>query len=195
MRKIIFLLALIFVVCLPSIGKTTTTSDGLISLNYYEDTEPGNPDRWILDITVNHVAEIQSVGFQITIENIWMNYLNDYNMPYSTSDYTLEEIHDIYGLTDTPYIYSLRLIPEYSFFRFYSIPHDTVMGTPYQGELLIGNFNVELSYVDNLGQSYENNLTLSGPVGFAAPVPEPLSMCLFAFGAFLLHRFGRSRRS
>ena len=125
---------------------------------------------------------VEDLLFSMYIFNNAMTYDNEYNINPT-------EYYKIGGFFDDSLLYYPAISsfpPDYtptpmdSFFKFFALPDINDDGNP-----IINGFNIKLEYSDNIGNNHSEILTFSGPIGFA-PVPEPMSMVLFAFGAFLL---------
>jgi len=176
MKKIVIAVVL-FLFCAP-VYSSVTTADGLITLDYYEDTQSGIENRWILDFSVNDiVGNIDSVKFTLTFYNEEVDFLNEYN--HTTEFYSIgyydEAPHIAYpSITSTP---QKAWIPLNTDFVFYTT-------NQFMGEPLLGEFYVNLIHYDNFGNPNEDGFYLQGPIGTA--VPEPIGMLLFALGAFLM---------
>ncbi|MEW6534783.1 MAG: hypothetical protein AB1454_04060 [Candidatus Auribacterota bacterium] len=178
MKKILFFVVLLVLFCRPAYS-SVTTADGLITLNYYEDTQSGIENRWILDFSVNDIGGgVDSIKFGLTFYNEEVDFLNAYNLT-STEYYNIGYYADIpNGIFPKIGSNAQKLwIPVNTDFTFYTT--NQFLGTP-----LVADFFVSLSYVDNNGISKGENFYLQGPIGPA--VPEPIGMFLFAFGAFLI---------
>ncbi|MEW6535487.1 MAG: hypothetical protein AB1454_07675 [Candidatus Auribacterota bacterium] len=176
MKKIVIAVVLFFF-CAP-VYSSVTTADGLITLDYYEDTQSGIENRWILDFSVNDVGQgIDSIKFRLVFYNEAVDFLNPYNQ--ETEYYSIGYYSDLPNgifprITSTS---QKSWIPVATDFTFYTTDQ-------FLGESLIGNFFVSLGYTDNMGIEKGENFYLQGPIGPA--VPEPVGMLLFAFGAFLM---------
>lgn len=163
---------------------SVTTSDGLITLDYYEDTQSGIDNRWILDMTVNDVdgpGGIEAIKFSIEILNYFMSYENQYNQ-METDYYDIGYMSSgSIPIVQLPFIASSQQklpTPVNTLFAFYTLPE-------YEGNLMIDDFYVNLHYTDNFNVRKGEYLLLNGPIG-AMSIPEPLSIALFGFGAILL---------
>ena len=180
MKKIILSVLFILTMFIADYAKSATTSDGAITLNFYEDTQSSIESRWILDFTVNglgslHIGNFEELTFSFQIYNGAMLYENVYN-DIDTDYYNISG-----DIISTPYIRTdFDDLPTLAGteYTFYAMPRE-------EGEPVIGNFTVNLYYTKNIGSQMHEQLTLTGPVGFSA-VPEPMSMLLFVFGAFFL---------
>lgn len=179
MKRLVLLACALFLFSSPSYS-AVTTSDGAITLDLYEDTQSGIENRWILDFSVNdlgspHPDYFADLSFSFQLSNGALLYENIYN--------DLDTIYyNISGdIISTPYIRTDiddLPTPAGTEYIFYGMPRE-------EGDAIIGNFTVNLYYTKNIGSEVHEQLTLTGPIGFA-PVPEPISMALFTFGAFLL---------
>ncbi|MEW6535486.1 MAG: hypothetical protein AB1454_07670 [Candidatus Auribacterota bacterium] len=178
MKKIVIAVVLFFL-CAP-VYSSVTTADGLITLDYYEDTQSGIENRWILDFSVNDIGGgVESIGFDLLLYNQEVDFLNPYNQntDYYIIGYYTESTMPLVLLPTIPSgLYSLP-VPINTDFTFYTT-------NQFLGEPLINDFYIYLSYVNNLGVEKGEGFYLTGPVG--ATVPEPMGMLLFAFGAFLI---------
>lgn len=200
MRKYFFLAAILFTLLLPSIARAATTSDGFITLNFYEDTQSGIENRWILDFNVNDAdgpGGIEGLTFTLSLGNPVMNYENEFNSN-PTADYIISSVPYPFppapGEPELlfPVIKSQRTIPVDSQFIFYAVPQDYItLGQ--KGILLCDNFSLTVKHNDNLGNSYTENFEVYGPMGFM-PIPEPVSISLFLFGAFFLEYIRRFKK-
>ncbi|MEW6534905.1 MAG: hypothetical protein AB1454_04690 [Candidatus Auribacterota bacterium] len=175
MKKILVFLVLF---CTP-VYSSVTTADGLITLDYYEDTQSGIENRWILDFFVNDIGQgINSIKFELTFYNEEVDFSNIYNVQ-NTQYYSIGYYADIpNGIF--PRIASdeqKSWVPVNTDFAFYTT--DQFFGDP-----LIADFQIVLVHYDNFGNRNDDHFVLQGPVGPA--VPEPMGMLLFAFGAFLI---------
>ena len=185
--KNIILLVILLGMFFPTSSYSATTTDGLITLDFYEDTQSDIENRWVLDFTINDVGGgIQSLTFDMTFVNTAMDYNNQYNT--NTAYYLISYMVQSPGsflprISSRPPDYAPTPID--TIFTFYATPQSS--GIP-----ILGEFYVETYYYDNLGSDYHETLTLAGPIGFA-PVPEPISTVLFAFGAFILKRFLKNK--
>ncbi|MEW6535485.1 MAG: hypothetical protein AB1454_07665 [Candidatus Auribacterota bacterium] len=178
MKKIVIAVVLFFL-CAP-VYSSVTTADGLITLDYYEDTQSGIENRWILDFSVNDIGQgIDSVRFDLKLYNTQIDFVNAYNP--SSSYYVI----GYYEVSTMPVVYIPSIgtdtyqlaTPINTDFSLYSL-------TNFSGDALIGSFFVSLGYTDNMGVKKGENFYLQGPIGPA--VPEPIGMVLFALGAFLM---------
>ncbi|MDX9702081.1 MAG: hypothetical protein RBU23_03450 [Candidatus Auribacterota bacterium] len=182
MKRALLIAVALFLFAHPSFSAVTTT-DGLITLDFYEDTQLGVDNLWILDFTVNDIdgaGGVEEISFELTFLNTVMDFNNQYNTDtdYYVTGYSSSGTIPLLLL---PYIatpQNATLTPVTESFTFFSTP--LVEGTP-----IIDEFYIKLSYGDNLGNNYHENIQLTGPVGFV-PVPEPVGISLFLFGAFLL---------
>lgn len=179
MKKILLWAVLLFLFCAP-VYSSVTTADGLITLDYYEDTQSGIENRWILDFSVNDIGGgVESILFNLRFYNPEIDFLNEYNQDteyYTISHYVESTMPVILLPSIGSGLYSSPLPTNNEF---------TVFTTPlFQGLAQISDFFVYLSYMDNLGNQKGENFYLQGPIGPA--VPEPIGMLLFAFGAFLI---------
>ena len=80
----IFILSVLFVLTMFIAGyaESATTSDGVITLDFYEDTQSGIENRWILDFTVNDIdgpGGLEEIEFNLTFLNTAMDFNNLYN--------------------------------------------------------------------------------------------------------------------
>ncbi len=193
MKRALLIAVALFLFAHPSFP-AVTTSDGLITLDFYEDTAFGN-GRWIFDIILNDVEGVDLVYFNMEVHNTAMTYDNEYND--GITDLFLRTIGA--GTPDNayhiPYIDSLYPTAVGTEYSLYGMPADLLMplSVPY-GTPIIDEFDVLISYATAIDQSKTETLTLTGPVYFS-PVPEPVSMALFAFGAFFLHRIIKSKNN
>ena len=156
-----------------------STSDGAITLDFYEDTQLGVDNLWILDFTVNDidgVGGVETLGFDLIFFNEVMDLNNQYNLhtEYYIIGYLAGSHAESWPLIST----NILTTPVEETFKFYALPTNG-------GEPVLGEFWVKLDYSDNLGNQSAEFLPLTGPVDFA-PVPEPVGISLFLFGAFLL---------
>ncbi len=190
MKPMLFIATLCFIVAFTCVHSysAVTTSDGVITLDFYEDTTFNG--RWIFDIILNDVEGVESVYFNMELHNTAVTYANEYNQEIttlligaipagsSTNPFVIPYIDSMYN-TAVNTEYSLYGMPAYLLF-----PLSEPYGTP-----IIDEFDVVLSYAYSTTPDDRNTetLTLTGPVGFA-PVPEPMSMVLFVFGALFLKR-------
>ncbi|MEW6536792.1 MAG: hypothetical protein AB1454_14375 [Candidatus Auribacterota bacterium] len=180
MKKTLLSAFLVIVFYAP-VYSSVTTADGFITLDYYEDTQSGIENRWVLDFKVNELSGTQytSVLFDMRFLNTAMDFDNIYNQ--NNDFYTFG--HEDHFTYEYPVISShgVKLIPTYAGtnYLFYSLPEQ-------QKELIIGNFSIDIYYIDALGNTNSELLRLSGPVGFT-PVPEPVSMALFVFGIIVCY--------
>ncbi|MEW6535185.1 MAG: hypothetical protein AB1454_06140 [Candidatus Auribacterota bacterium] len=177
MKKIV-LAAVLFFLCAP-VYSSVTTADGLITLDYYEDTQSGIENRWILDFSVNDMGQgIDSIKFELTFYNEAVDFPSLYNVQ-KTQYYSIGYYADIpNGIFPSIGSDEQKLwIPLNTEFTFYTT-------NKFIGEPLLGEFYVNLVHYDNFGTRNEDGFYLQGPIGPA--VPEPMGMLLFAFGAFLI---------
>ncbi|MEW6534906.1 MAG: hypothetical protein AB1454_04695 [Candidatus Auribacterota bacterium] len=87
MRKIVFFLVVLVLFCTP-VYSSVTTADGLITLDYYEDTQSGIENRWVLDFSVNDIGGgVESILFNLRFYNSAVDFLNKYNQ--DTEYYTI----------------------------------------------------------------------------------------------------------
>jgi|GEM_PF-1940943 len=194
-RQIIILFILfISVFCSKPSYSAVTTIDGAITLDFYEDTQSGIENRWIFDIKLNDIGGgVESIYFDIEIQNTGLNYLNTYTEQLYTDP-------DVFSMVTTsfipgdpfpftiPALNSLFERPVGVNYIFYSIPADSE-GNPminnfYDTIPIMGNFDIKLDYINNLGINRTEQFNFSGPIAFS--VPEPACLSLFAFGAFYL---------
>ena len=178
-----FILSVLFILTMFIAGyaESATTSDGAITLNFYEDTQSGIENRWILDMTLNDFdgpGGVEEVAFNLWIWTNRMSYENNYNpssdyyviggyFPNPGSGYYIPAI-----ATDSGSLYT----PVGTNYLFYALPNEDYLPEGTDFVPIIGNFDIDVN---------GERIQFTGPVGFA-PVPEPMSMVLFAFGAFLL---------
>ncbi|MDX9702418.1 MAG: hypothetical protein RBU23_05155 [Candidatus Auribacterota bacterium] len=161
-----------------------TTSDGVITLDFYEDTQSGIENRWILDFKVNDLgnSDFEELNVNMYIWNLAMTYDNPFNV--LQTDYyeigTATQSVPPANFITIPLIMLETEAPDHSEFTFYATPEDGIVGYP-----ILGNFSIHLYYSDGAGNFYQDYLILNGPMGFA-PVPEPMTTALFVFGAFFL---------
>ena len=187
MKKYFILLAVFFICFLsPFVYCAVTTSDGAITLDFYEDTQSGIDNRWILDFTVNDIdgpGGLEEIYFNLEFLSVSMDYDNQYNQQ-STDFYRIG--HNFSGtipIIEYPTIDSpmgspipvgtnlkFYAMPDIDFFPDYDDCYLPVMGT---------------YYIRTTTSTNNETLYLFGPIGFD-PVPEPMSMALFAFGVFFL---------
>jgi len=180
MKKIFFvsLMLLIF----SSIGySAVTTIDGVITLDFYEDTQFGN-NRWILDFTVNDVGGDGSgaIAFSLRVWNYHLSYNNEYNSP--SEYYIIGEYHPMPGYDiSIPVIgtdMGQLLTPIGTKYLFYAIPNENYYPSDIDYVPTLGVFDIDIN---------GERVHLTGPVGFSvAPVPEPSVMFLLVFGIFIL---------
>ena len=180
MRKVL-LLSLIFMFMFSSqVFSSVTTSSGSLTLDFYEDTQSGIENRWILDVTINDYDGLGGAGaayFDLLFRNTHMDFDNQYN---SDTDYYVFGHQDGARGIEIPFIgldppHTIP-VPVGTNFLFYALPDGMNFQPNVEYEPIIGNFEIRAN-----GEA----LLFSGPVGFSA-VPEPMSMVLFVFGAFLL---------
>ena len=190
MKKLLLIAVALLALSTPSFS-AVTTSDGAITIDLYEDTQSGIENMWVLDLTFNPIPKlvgegIETFSFDFTTDNQTIYYDNQYNVLDT----------DYYNISSSIISVPEGMIGYAPFLKIYTGENDlvTLGGTTYlfsalprqEGELIIGNYNLSLSWKRGNSPSYETQtIQLTGPVGFA-PVPEPLSMALFAFGAFFL---------
>ena len=81
--KKLFLLSFIFTILLSTqVFSAVTTSDGVIKLDFYADSQSGIENRWILDMTINDVdgtGGLEEINFGLTFLNLSMDFDNQYN--------------------------------------------------------------------------------------------------------------------
>jgi len=183
MKQQIIILFILFisVFCSKLSYSAVTTIDGVITLDFYEDTESGISNRWILEFTMNNInPDIFGGWFDMTFWDNTISFENEYNeaSPYFTvSKYfptsNFEEYVQNIDSVGKP------MIPVGTSFPIYGVPNKLFYQT--EGiELtpIIGTIDITLN---------GDSLQLTGPIGFTVtPIPEPVGMSLFAFGAFLL---------
>jgi len=187
MRKFVLSVLFILTFFIANYAESATTLDGLITLDFYEDTQSGIENRWILDMTVNDIGGgIESIKFEThPLSNMAMDYNNQYN---SETEYYSIGYYSASTSLMLPMIasdYNKEWIPIETNFIFYAMPE-------MEGDPIIGEFYQKIFYGDNLGNTYSSSLQLTGPVAFNA-VPEPITMFLFVFGAFLLRIISRKK--
>jgi len=178
MKRIFLLSAIIFLFACNGYSAVTTI-DGRISLDFYEDTQSGIANRWILDFTVNDVdGGVEATSFNFEFLNVYMDFDNQYNVLNTQFYHIGHTLEDAIPFLEIPLISSNMPVPVGTHFIFYALP-DTRYMPDYNDtyEPVIDYFPVRVRG-DMLG--------LRGPVYFSAPVPEPVGTSLFAFGAFLL---------
>ncbi|MDX9702080.1 MAG: hypothetical protein RBU23_03445 [Candidatus Auribacterota bacterium] len=188
MKPMLFIATMCFIVAFTCVHSysAVTTSDGVITLDFYEDTTFNG--RWIFDIILNDVEGVESVYFNMELHNTAVTYDNEYN-------YAITELHISAipaGSPTNPFVipyldslYPTAVGTEYSIYgmpAYLLFPLSEPYGTP-----IIDEFEVLISYATAIDQSKTETLTLTGPVAFV-PVPEPMSMVLFVFGALFLKR-------
>ncbi len=161
----------------------TGTSDGVITLNFYEDTQQDIDNLWVLDFTMNDINPYILGGwFAIRFGNNKINFENEYNAlsPYfSVSKYFPTAYFEDY-VQDISSV-GKPMIPVGTSFSIYGIPNELFYQTE-EVELrpIIGTIDIILN-----GESMQ----LTGPIYFAESVPEPISMGLFVFGAIFIKSF------
>lgn len=183
MKKLLFSVLLAGCFCIPAYSAVTTSS-GSLTIDFYEDTLSGIANRWILDMTVNDIdgpGGIEELGFEIIMWNTSISFNNQYNS--NTDYYIFGSYATMPGPGNPSIMYpsvvtdsGQLLTPVGTNYLFYVTPNEDYFPQGTQYEPIIGNF-----YIRSNGE----DLQVNGPVGFA-PVPEPISVALFAFGAFLL---------
>ena len=237
MKNIVIILGLLCVVSCP-VQSAVTTSDGAITIDFYEDMDV--PNRWVLDFKVNQLDAsspdyFESLSFLVTASN-WRTMYFDHEENADTDYYNIwtvnyglvpspipPEIHDPSGdppsagdtdggsdsgdttsasifdliriIHESPYYDPNPYYREHIYTEDYNSP--TPAGAEFffyanpreDGELLVDEFNITVKWWSSDEDEYTGNketLTLTGPVGFAVPVPEPMSTALFAFGALVM---------
>jgi len=178
MRKFVLSVLFILTFFIANYVESATTSDGVITLDFYEDTLSGIENRWILDFTVNDIeGGVESLGFRMDMMNLVLNYDNEYNV--FPTDY-----YDLMYISQSPSAMYQRISTNSSLtavgsnYFFYAVSIE-------EGEPVVDEFLINLAYMTNLGMEKHESISLTGPIAFNA-VPEPITMILFAFGAFLL---------
>ncbi len=178
MKRVLLIAVALLALSTPSFS-AVTTSDGLITLDFYEDTQLGVDNLWVLDFTVNDIdglGGVETLGFYFIFYNQAMNLNNQYN---NDTEYYEFGYYVSNSLILWPRVMTGDLAtPTGESFDFYATPTE-------EGQPVLGDFWVKMHYSDNLGNEYMKVLQLTGPVDFA-PVPEPVSISLFLFGAFIL---------
>jgi len=184
MKKFILSVLFILTMFIAGYAESATTSDGAITLDYYEDTQSGIENRWILDMTINDFdgpGGVEEMAFGLMFWNTFIDFDNQYNS--NTDYYIFASYSTVPGPghpaimfptigTDMGQLYT----PVGTNYLFYSLPDEDSLPENTTYEFIIGEFSVDVN---------GERIQFTGPVGFA-PVPEPMSMVLFAFGAFLL---------
>ena len=184
MKKLLLIAIALLTFCTPSFSAVTTT-DGLITLDFHEDTTQGVDNLWVLDFSVNDIdgpGGIEDIRFWLIFYNQSMDLNNEYNI--SNTDYYsigYYASNSMFLWPDIALDTSNLSTPVMTDYFFYSTPLD-------EGEPILGDFWIRMSYSDNLGNQYNEDVQLSGPVDFVA-VPEPVSIALFSFGIFILKFF------
>ncbi|MCB1196594.1 hypothetical protein KDK77_10455, partial [bacterium] len=187
-KKIFSMLICLSVICVAvNLCHSATTLDGLITLDFFEDTQSGIENRWILDFTVNDVGgSIESFTFTLFFFNGIMDFHNSSNpgsILYEFSYLASGTIPNVF----TPILSTKTTanpVPIGTMFSLFLLPNPGLNSIPDEGEPVLDDFDVELHYTDNLGQNHSQNLILNGPIFFA--VPEPISISLYSFGTLLL---------
>ena len=180
MLSIVTLCFILLHTTIPSYSAVTTT-DGLVTLDFYEDTQSGIDNRWVLDFTMNDISpDILGGWFELRFWDNAISFENEYNesSPYfyvskffPTADFE-DYVQDISS-------FGKPMIPVGTNFPIYGLPNELFYQTEgVELRPIIGTIDIVLN---------GENMQLTGPVGFA-PVPEPISILLFAFGAFFLKR-------
>ncbi len=194
MKKLFLITVVFFLFSTPSFS-SVSTSDGALVIDFHEDT-PFNIDTgWSLEI--HNTELVYYFEYQLVFRNTAFNFDNEYISQTLAPDFwaevTYEEISDSIkyskismaqpAMLNDPDDYDGPLIPTGWF-----VYSGLFTGLPTgEGYTIIDEFEIDITYTINLENTYSETLTLTGPVGFA-PVPEPMSMALFVFGAFILKK-------
>jgi len=184
MKKILLFLLISTILFSSHAFSAVTTSDGAITLDFYEDTQSGIDNRWILDFNANDFdgpGGVEEIAFELILWNTAINFDSQYN---PNTDYYIFGSYATMPGPGNPSIMFPAIAtdsgqlatPVETNYLFYATPDEDSYPQGTQYEPIIGNF-----YIRTNGE----DLRLTGPVGFSA-VPEPMTTALFAFGAFLL---------
>jgi len=178
-------------ITIPSYSAVTTI-DGLVTVDFYEDTQSGAENRWIFEILYNYnsifLHEDEKLYFEGVLKNKAITFQNEYNF-WETDYYIVDYTPTI--TTDNKQ--TLAEITQYPLIRTNTerLPHFLNLSlymTLSKDEIpIFGNFEIDLFYETKFVSFKQETLSLYGPIGFA-PVPEPISIFLFIFGAIFLRK-------
>ena len=186
-KKVFSILICLYVICVGvNLCHSATTSDGLITLDFFEDTTHGVPDLWQLDFTVNDIGGgIESLTFDLTFFNANMAFNSQLNP--STVFYGFSGLVQNPGAV-VPVVRSKAdslPVPVSTLFSFFLNSPISEIPNPPDLIPVIGEIPIFLDHKDNLGNEFSETLTVTGPIGFVV-VPEPISISLYVFGFILL---------
>lgn len=183
-KKVFSVLMWLSVICVGvNLCHAATTSDGLITLDFFEDTQSSIENRWILYFTVNGVDYIDYLS---SVEMIFENTVITFSNPFNTANDQLYSTGSLFVPPNIfyPLINSIPNYPTGTEITFYAL---LTQG----GDEIIGDFPVNVTYRDNLGQNHQDTLFLTGPID---TIPEPFSMALFVFGLLFIRLFIKSKK-